>query len=188
MALSNWDTLAIDLATGESIQGGFVTPGGVYVAIYKHWVFIHDKTAWREGGRFVATTIMRIQKGSLHYHDVHIEAIRGPQDGVYMACWHRKWPNEGDPIYTGMVGCGLYAFDGEVPVGVRPESLEYLKAWVASEEELEEIREQVKWGSELRFNQGDDFFAGKLQIPTEGTKPGESHVPLLMRGSKEAEE
>jgi len=132
MALSNWDTLAVNLK-GEPQSGFFVSPGGVKVEIYKNWVYIHDPEAWREKGSYVKDTIMQINHGDLHYHDVEIRAIRGPQEGIYVACWHTDYKDE-EIIYTGMVGCGVYGFAGEEWIGVTPESVAFLQKWISYKE------------------------------------------------------
>lgn len=150
MALSNWDTLAVDLK-GEPQAGCFVSPGGVRVEIYKNWIYVHDAKAWREGGPFVADTVMQISEGQVRYHDVHIRAIRGPQDGVYVVCWHENTETGRDdgvlnPLLTGMIGCGVSGFEGEKWVGVLPGSVQFLQRWISNKERTftdEEIEEML---------------------------------------------
>lgn len=127
MALSNWDTLAVDLE-GQPIDGSFTSPGGASVAIYKNWLYIRDEKAWHDGS-FVKPTIMQIQHGELDYHDVDIVAIRGPQNGVYVACWHVS-----KKTVTGMVGCGVSGYYGSEWVGVQPESVKFLQEWISASE------------------------------------------------------
>lgn len=135
MALSNWDTLAVDLK-GEAQAGFFVSPCGVRVEIYKNWVYIHDPKAWRKGGQFCEDVVIELQHGDLHYMDVEIRAVRGPQNGIYVACWHIDWHVEDKKPaeYTGMVGCGVYGFEGEDWVGVTPDSVEFLQKWIGKKE------------------------------------------------------
>lgn len=190
MALSNWDTLAVDL-NGKPQSGTFISPGGVEVRIYKNWIYVSDPAAWREGGSFVDHTVMEIQHGSLQYHDVHIEAIRGLA-GIYVACWHINWgKEEKETVYTGMIGCGVYGFEGEEWVGVLPENVEFLQKWISHQErtftedyiegltkvdsafDAQSMREsfhydfpdeiaKVSLDQATRFNQGDMYFADRL--------------------------
>ena len=57
MALSNWDTFAVD-EKGEPTDGRFTSALGVEVEIYKNWLYVRDEQAWRDGGRFVSPTVM----------------------------------------------------------------------------------------------------------------------------------
>lgn len=45
VALSNWDTLAID-HNNNSINGVIKSKMGVTVRIYKNWLYIEDNIAW----------------------------------------------------------------------------------------------------------------------------------------------
>lgn len=210
MALSNWDTLAVDL-NGEPQAGFFVSPGGVKVEIYKNWIYVHDAKAWREGGSFSKDTIMEISHGEIQYHDVEIRAVHGPQQGVYVVCWHR-----GKDGHTGMIGCGVCGFDKEDWVGVKPESVGFLQNWISNKERMwedEEVAEMVKhlnnpdidpkdWEQELRetyvfdfpediagvkltqgvrYNQGDMYFTEKVGMPLDATKPGKSEEPTITK-------
>jgi hypothetical protein len=137
MALSNWDTLAVNLK-GEEIDGSFTSPLGVEVSFYKNWIYVRDPVAWQDGGKFVKDTVMQISEGVIDYKDVSIHAIRGPQNGIY-AFVHSGY--EHDDTFRGMIGCGVYGFgdasdgvdeDGYAPwVGVRPSSREFLQNWIS---------------------------------------------------------
>ncbi len=215
MALSNWDTLAVDLK-GEPQAGWFESPGGVRVEIYKNWLYVHDTKAWREKGSYSKDTVMQIQHGELHYHDVEIRAIRGPQNGVYVGCWHAEYNS--DPKvpteYTGIFGCGVYGYDDKTWVGVTPECVEFLQKFVSHKERMwtdEEIEEMVatlanpdlspeeyrqwlqesfdfdfpeeimgvKFDQAMRYNQGNMYFAEKVGMDLEATKPGNSEEPTM---------
>jgi hypothetical protein len=151
MALSNWDTLAVDLQ-GNSIGGSYVSPAGVGVEIYKNWLYIQDQKAWRKGS-YCKPTIMEIQHGHLTYCDVEIHAIRGPQNGVYVACWNWAFDEKkrGDrPEYMGMVGCGVYGYDYDEWIGVTDSSKAFLQTWVSTqyalydEEQIQRMLEQMR--------------------------------------------
>ncbi len=210
MALSSWDTLAVNL-NGEAQAGFFVSPGGVKIEIYKNWIYIRDPKAWREGGSFTQDVVMEIQHGELRYGDVEIHAIRGPQNGVYVVCWHENEQT------TGMIGCGVYGYEGEKWIGVTPDSVEFLQKWIShkermfSDEEIDDIvanwanpkadagewalenREEfifdfskeiagVKLDQAIRYNQGNMYFAKKVGTPLDETKPGESSdKPTIMK-------
>ncbi len=206
MALSNWDTFAVDL-NGEAQAGFFVSPGGVKVEIYKNWIYVHDPKAWREMGGFVKDTVMEIGHGNVRYHDVHVTAIRGPQDGVYVVCWHEKYEQSKLQL-TGMIGCGVSGFEGEDWVGVTLESVRFLQAWISTKERTfsdeaidvivtddddkikQELREDYSYDfleeiaavqlvHGVRYNQGDRYFAEKIGTPLSATRPGEPVRPIL---------
>ena len=198
MALSNWDTLAVNL-NGEAQAGFFVSPGGVRVEIYKNWIYVHDPKAWREGGFFTQNVVMEIQHGDLHYHDVEIRVIRGPQNGAYVVCWHANYKNE-QTEYTGMIGCGVYGYKVDKWVGVTPDSVEFLQKWVSNKERIQvedvitsdlietcyfDLPEEiagVKLDQATRYNQGNMYFTEKVGTPLDATKPGEpSDQPTMMK-------
>ena len=220
MALSNWDTLAVNLK-GKAQAGAFISPCGVSVEIYKNWVYLHDPKAWREGGQFCEDVIMELQHGDLQYMDVEIRAVHGPQNGIYVVCWHVDYQSPGkDGIpgptkYTGMIGCGVSGFDKEDWVGVKPDSVEFLQKWISNKERTwtdeevdemlldlnnpdidpkdweQELREDhifdfpeeiagVKLDQAIRYNQGNMYFAEKVGMDLDATKPGESDDPALI--------
>lgn len=124
MALSNWDTFALN-EKGEPISGLFVSPLGVEVEIYKNWVYIRDEKAWTEDCGFTNNTVMHIDSGDFRYKDVCVLAIRGPQHGVCVAAYHNNW---NDKILTGMVGIGCYGFnETDEWVGVTEDSVKFLR-------------------------------------------------------------
>lgn len=160
MALSNWDTLAVN-EKGEPTNGVFTSPLGVSVSIYKNWLYISDKTAWREGCGYVEHTVMEIMEGSIRYMDVHIEAKRGPQNGVYAVVWvegYKYAPRDESTDHKlvedafdqtkypdrGMVGCGVYGFENESGdwVGVKLSSLMWFRETMADQHE-----EVIAWAS-----------------------------------------
>jgi hypothetical protein len=160
MALSNWDTLAVD-ENGESTNGVFISKLGVSVEFYKNWLYVRDEKAWQDGGRFVSPTVMQIEEGTLSYKDVNIVARRGPQNGVYAViqttiypptitedCSKCKvkakayrheasCPDFVDTKYVVMVGCGVYGYSGEEWVGVTDDSKKFLIDWTQGSEKIE---------------------------------------------------
>lgn len=161
MALSNWDTLAVNEKGAES-NGVFVSPYGVSIEIYKNWIYVGDGKAWHEGERYSRPIVMEIQQGDLTYKDVQVFARRGPQNGVYvvvqsavyspalekdcLSCkvkaggrWHEyQCPAFVDTKYLAMIGCGVYGYRGSEWVGVEEESKQFLAHWL-KESDIEEI-------------------------------------------------
>jgi len=86
MALSNWDTMAVDL-DGKPINGEWTSRSDIKIVFYKNWIHIHDSKGWSKDSSFVEPIVITIQSGSIVYKDIHIEAIRGPQNGIYAAVW-----------------------------------------------------------------------------------------------------
>lgn len=208
MALSNWDTMAFDEA-GQPTNGVFETPLGVQVEIYKNWLYIRDAKAWREDGEYVEPTVMEIQEGRLHYLDLHVLALRGPQNGVYCVVWHTKYQEQekGEPyrppIVTGMVGMGVYGFRGEEWVGAEEESVRWFVGRLQKKEpedfdglgthefyvlNVPDVFRQFDWGRGLRFNQGDAYLADRLGEETPATEVGQQQKPMLMKMLGEKEE
>lgn len=201
MALSNWDILAID-HEGNPSNGVFRSSTGVEVEFYKNWLYVRDEAGWTDNG-FMRPTVMQISEGSIRYKDVEIVAFRGPQDGVYAVVWHTHYPKraEGEPykpaVITGMAGCGVYGYSGDVWTGVAPESTQFLahelnvkyphSSRIPKHDRGEFVRavpdlfRALPFESGQRFNQGDAFFADKLGIDVPATSPGEAMSPILMR-------
>jgi hypothetical protein len=110
MALSNWDTYALNLK-GEPSDGTFTSPAGISVEFYKNWLYVHDPRAWHEGLGFVKPVIMEVNHGQLRYGDVNVVSARGPQNGIYAAVWS-GWESAKEPEQQlrGMVGIGCSGF------------------------------------------------------------------------------
>jgi len=83
MALSNWDTLAIN-NQGKSCDGEFKV-GGNSIDIYKNWVYIRSKGMWRkDSSSFVEPTIAEISNGNIQLAGFDIRAIRGSQNAIFV--------------------------------------------------------------------------------------------------------
>lgn len=209
MALSNWDTLALDLDS-KPISGGFESPSGVYVEFYKNWLYVHDKKGWHEHKSFSEPVVAEIYEGSLAYKDVQIEAVRGPQNGVYAVIMSGY-----DDSLKGVVGCGVSGYEDHKWVGVKDESVKFLHdfinhyermtrdealhevktvggrseseqcfeeliaMWMQPEYDFDEKVRAVKLDCALRYNQGDAYFARHLDFEIPATEPGKSEPPLI---------
>jgi len=188
MALSNWDTLAID-ETGSPTSGTFISPLGIEVSLYKNWLYVRDNKAWEDGGSYIHPTVMKVISGDLTYKDVTILAKRGPQEGVFAVV--SSGANYDNSLKL-MVGCGVYGFSGDDWIGVNADSTAFLEAL------LQELVEEDSWDEESReksvyaklaaslssasrFNQGDAYFARNLGFEVPKTSPGEAEEPILTK-------
>jgi hypothetical protein len=169
MSLSNWDTMAFD-EKGEPTNGVFVSKLGVCVAFYKNWLYVRDEKAWEEGGAYIKPTVMHVQSGDLHYKDVGIHALRGPQNGIF-AVVYSGYGKEA----PGMLGCGVSGYEGDDWVGVTPATIEW---WAAHLEELE-VPFEIDLKKGQRFNQGDAYFAKALGEDVPATNAGEAEKPVM---------
>jgi hypothetical protein len=195
MALSNWDTLAID-RNGESIEGRLTTPKGVSIEIYKNWAHVLDPKAWSEDNSYVEPVIMVIEDGHLTYKDLEIFAKRGPQNGIYLVAIWRQYGDKPDYKMTwgGMVAIGCYGFSDEGEWnGVEKESVDFLKNMI-EECHNEYILDKdafvdIDFENALRYCQGDAYFAKQGVVAGNiGTKVGEVEDPLLIKAIKESDE
>jgi hypothetical protein len=197
MALSNWDTMAIN-KNGKPIAGRFTTPSGVTLEIYKNWAHILDTKAWtKEDSHFVEPVIMTIQNGYLTYKDLEIYAERGPQNGIYVLAFWKDYVGDGPKgmdnirmIWGGMAAIGCYGFEGEDWVGVQKRSIDFLKLIIkkAKKEYIleKEMFSDIDFGNAIRYCQGDGYFAEAGVIDhMVGTKVGEADTPILLKALRE---
>lgn len=187
MALSNWDTLAID-HEGNSCDGVFESPSGVSVEVYKNWLCLKD-SAWDK------SIAMTVDSGEFEYKDLNLRAYRGPQNGVYF-CVYTGYYKEDKYYLTGMLGMGVYGYEDEEWVGVKKESVDWFGQLMNKIEEdqlgdgvsfihhiiniPDELR-KLDLSSATRFNQGDRYFNKRAGLPLNETKIGESSKPHLVQ-------
>lgn len=147
---------------------------------------------------------MEIQEGELKYKDVNIKVFRGPQGGCFAIVWS-GW--EHDKTLSGMIGYGVYGYDGEEWVGVTEETIKWFEGKLQeshpmfTEEDLDSLPEEKKQDllqnnktfdldipdcfrqfslkDGVRFNQGDAFFAKNLGVQTPTTEAGKAEKPIL---------
>jgi len=182
MAMSNWDLMAVD-TKGNPTDGKFKSPAGVEVEIYKNWVYVKDEKAWTEkGAQLNEPYIMQLSSGVLSYKDIDINAIRGPQNGIFIIVEHSKFDKKKkEYVKTGMAGCGVSAFAGNRGVGVTQTSLKFLEKLIKEEKEGESI---FPLNKAKRFNQGDAFFIGAKKSSTKIGKAKQSILgKVLLRMS-----
>lgn len=153
MALSNWDTLAVDEA-GEPTNGVFASPLGVTVEIYKNWLYVRDPRGWQEGA-FTEPTVMQVDSGHLIYKDVQITATRGPKSGIYCVVesaiyppdlgtdcprctekWHKAECPDYVPVrHLVMAGIGCSGYVGKKWVGIADAEKKFLSDWIGRSHE-----------------------------------------------------
>ncbi len=188
MALSNWDTLALN-KEGKPTNGVFKSTQGIMVSIYKNWLYVEDKDAWRDEDAFVEPIVMEIQEGRLTYKTIQILAKRGPQNGIYCVVYTLPYRDEKEKFNL-MAGIGCYGFDGDKWVGVEPASVEYMAKLCTNDGELfeaadwmevEEALHNIDFSKALRFNQGDAFFAIHGGVSTPASKVGKAEEPVIMK-------
>lgn len=174
MALSNWDTLAID-HNNKPINGSIKSKRGVEVEIYKNWIWIRDKTETHE-----------IYSADLIYKDVVIHAERGPQNGIYCIVGTPVWPAENDKLNL-MVGIGCYGFNDDRWIGVCKESVNHLARIIRENASsyllnaYEEILSNIDLEQAQRYNQGDKYIADNLNINTPTSKVGEADNTIVIQ-------
>jgi hypothetical protein len=136
VALSNWDTLCVDLRGEPVARCGIVDRRtGVAVDFCKNWLYIRDPRAWRPGRRYVRPTVAEVHEGELSYGPFSIRAIRGPQEGIFAAVWHEHRGRDRKLRIRGIAGCAVYGYDdADEPrfVGVSTESLTFLRDFLTT--------------------------------------------------------
>ncbi len=106
MAGSNWDSFGFNDKREPATS--FRSPAGVEVEIYKNYVYVNDRVAWRESGIYVEPTVMEIHEGALTYVDVQIIALRSDEQ---QACFVAAWSDKDAANFVGFIGVGVYGFD-----------------------------------------------------------------------------
>ena len=179
MALSNFDTLAID-QDEVSVLGVFEYQG-ITAKIYKNWLYIGNEAGYWPDSGYTKPFIMTIYEGLVTYGSVQIWAVRGPQDGIYCTVWSSN--HKGTP--KTMIGCGVYGYsDNGLWEGVRKDSLTWFQ---------NKIQENLSTYHTLpfkegfipdftkahRFNQGDAYFAKAFGVSPPTTQPEASKEPSI---------
>ena len=212
MALSNWDTLAVN-EKGESTNGVFVSPQGVSVEIYKNqlWVNLGDRKDQ-----------ITFDQGDMAIRDTSISVKRGPQEGVFCITYAPQYK----PTQA-MVGCGVYGYTVQDKpseeweaefVGVTEESVKFLQDMILEklfteeqarkdvdyfliqmpphmqisdkekDKKVQELLKDYRWpeiirqidlSKAVRFNQGDAYFADKVEAETPATPVGEADGTIM---------
>lgn len=108
MALSNWDTLAIN-NQGKGCDGTFGNKD-VSIDIYKNWVYLRSPKMWHEGMSYVKPTIASINHGNINIGGLQIEARRGPQNAIFVFAYHSYTTPKNKYKHKYFAGIGCYGF------------------------------------------------------------------------------
>jgi hypothetical protein len=209
MALSNWDALMLD-EHGLPMSAFWKSDSGVGIEIYKNWIHIHDELAYMESKAcYTKPIVMAIQSGELQYKDLHILALRGPQNGVYLVVWKDYYTKDYKKHWVkGVIGCGVYGFAGHRYVGVTKTSIRWFQDEINKKErrydilpypgrngkikkkkllydhEIYDVPEEFKKMDLLnakRYNQGDAFFTAHINTDLQATKPGKAKDTMFSK-------
>lgn len=168
MALSDWDTLCVDLE-GNPNPGYLKTPQGVEVKLHKNWIYLFDMAALTDPRDIESKrSVAHIDSGRLQYKDVFIEAIRGPQNGIFMVSYY--YGKDYKDI-IGIAGCSVSGYEGNSYnyVGVNQESFDFLKDFVSGKtySSLDEVIEDM---SDLREHfESEEKFLESCRTSLEDT-------------------
>lgn len=130
MALSNWDTLAFDenaQPTNGTIEG---FAEGTACEIYKNWLYVRDEKAWADGRSYMKPTIAEVRSGDLRLASFEIEAIRGPQEAIFVkvTATRYKEQEEGKPYQPPdvrqLAGIGCYGYHTPFEIIMEEEGLD----------------------------------------------------------------
>ena len=177
MALSNWDTFAM---THESkpCGGGFTSPRGISVEIYKNWIYLKDED-WNKVGDW--HPVMEIYDSRMSYKDVFV-ASKFTNHTIYVATWSGY---DYDKTIMGMVGIGTMGHDvkGEY-IGVTAKQIIRLKNFLNSKSivcsvEIPKIFKNLDLQKGKRFNQGDKFFSKTIGTDIQCSSVDETKEPIF---------
>jgi len=183
MALSNWDTFAIN-EKNDSCRGEFISPLGVKVKVYKNWLSVEDKVAWRKGSGYIEPVVMKIYTSEIEYMDVNIiseyqyqytEEYGADDDfNRTLFCIWSGWC--WDNTIKGIVG--ICKFDD-----IQKEDIEALRVFLNKSdnryERIPNIFKNINLSKGKRYNQGDMFFHETLGTDTQCTVPGEAKLTVF---------
>lgn len=189
---SDWDAFACD-ERGNSTNGvSEPSACGVTVEITTNWLSIRQPSIHLAASPLPPPVIATVIEGEISIFDVTIVAARGPQDGIYFACWFPEADS-----FIGMVGVGCFGWTQPrlAPyVGVLPSSIKHLFSLIDSWAEANRIPRLFRTLSSVncrRFNQGDAFVAAGAGIPLPSSVPGAAPDPeavrFIQKGSARAE-
>lgn len=193
MALSNWDTCALD-AEGKPCSGVITVKRSndqiAQVEIYKNWLYVRATDMWSKGYSYVEPTIAEINQGDINIAGFRIYATRGPQNSVltFIESGWKHLAKDGEGHYDCMCGIGCYAFVGEKCIGIQQDTFDKLGAFLIKLKTEyvidDDYIQKVLATKPIRFNQGDGYFADKVGKGCPGTEIGEAEDPLLIRLTK----
>jgi hypothetical protein len=185
MALSNWDTFAID-HKGKAMTKDFISPLGIRVGVRKSWLYVESEKLWQKGGNYCEHVISTINEGNLGIADINIRAKRLSDDteGIVAIVWCGYVGQRG---FRAMATIGCYGYKGNEFIGVtgeqKGELLELFdeldKNCDLNADKLVCMRNAIIDPKSKRYNQGDRYFADKLKVNIPTTKVGQANEPVL---------
>jgi len=179
MALSNWDTFAMD-HENKPCCGVYISPQGISVEIYKNWIYLKDKD-WNKVGYW--HPVMEIYDSKMSYKDVNI-ASKFINHTIYVATWSGY---NYDKSVKGMVGIGTMGHDVKSQyVGVTAKHLIRLKKFLNSRSivysvEIPQVLKNLNLQKGKRFNQGDKFFSKTIGTDIQCSSIDEAKEPIFSR-------
>jgi hypothetical protein len=193
MALSNWDILMLD-EKGKSLPGVWQSSLGLKLEIYKNWLHLHDEKAWYENAGFYSKPIIaKIDSGSYDYKNLHILAIRGPQNGVFVIVWEDFYSKDYKKHWVrGAIGCGVYGYTQGISgryIGVTKTSLRWFIKEMHKKDfyTIPDVFVNLDLLKGQRYNQGDAFFTCHIGTPLQNTKAGKAKETIFGKAIKQME-
>lgn len=114
MAISDYDTLALDYK-GKPTNGVFKSrESGASVEIYKNWLYVRDPKSWVENAYFTNPTMMQVHSGALTYKDISIIASRGKENEIRCIVTTSKYNEKRKPTINRMIGIGVYGWKSRI--------------------------------------------------------------------------
>ena len=139
--------------------------------------------------------IAEISEGHVALCGFKIQAIRGPQDAVFVYAETNKFLRNKSVVERfGGIGCygykkGPYDYS-EGWAGVEKATVKEFFAWLDKisgrgdrfgDEAMCEWVKLCKKARPLRYNQGNMYFASRVGLPLEATPPGKPGAPMLSK-------
>lgn len=164
MALSNWDTLAIN-KDGKPAPGRHTFTGGTTLEIYKNWCYVSNEKMYVKESSFEPPVIASINGCDMNLAGLTIKAIRGKQDSIFL--FAQAGHEETFEVFAG-IGC--YGYGNTFEQYCKEHNIEYIpydytsSIWVDGKQ-----RESVGWWepkSEMVLDEGTDLH------PWVGVEPG----------------
>jgi hypothetical protein len=186
MALSNWDTFAID-HRGNPCKGEFISPDGIKVRIYKNWLYLSDNSWGKIGERYVRPYSMEIFDSRLAVKDTRLVSlfVRG---SIYVAVWsgYENVTDNDEDSLKGMVGIGSSGYSNDKYVGISDKQLIRLRKFLNESTTVCEITiptifKDIDFSKGKRFNQGDMFFHEAIGLEKQCSEIGSAEEPILSK-------
>jgi len=166
MALGNWTAIVID-QDGKSHRGDLTSPLGVTISVYKNWLTIEDKLAWRPTSGYTPTVVGDVFSGRFHYQDVHFVVQRDDyQQSMYFAVWVPAYHD--DEQLLAMVGIAAYAYKENDYCGIDAiQQAGLLQMLKENRHYLPQQLLEVSFSEGREFNQGLRYLSEHLGVDLE---------------------